>query len=341
MLLTFSFPFLPLRKTNKAQLPDEYNSVINDSVAYDEAIYILFNASTPEYSLCQLRSYLSPACSTQYNVSGMAGGYLASHCEDPNDDMAYLRSVPDAPTDRSTDWRNLAQEWALAMSMNGGISDSNTSTARLLSELVLTAPAVDPPKLDPILPSIAEALAVLCGSTLLLGSTSAGFYHYWGYPSPKLDPGTYQQFNASISSQQYSSGPTQPWQGIFYIVLLVVFITNIFCLVYFIGWRRLVTDFTEAHNMFGLAVNSPPSEKLRGSCGGGPETHQLGIDWHVDMEDSGHYYFTDSNDHRNRESGIFGGDMLRSHAWRRNGSWRAWLGMGKYSRLNSKKKNVL
>ena len=72
-----------------------------------------------------------------------------------------------------------------------------------------------------------------------------------------LDPGIYEKFNATITSQQYTSGVTQKWQGMFYIVLALVFATNVFCLTYFCVRNGLVTDFTELQNLFSLAVNSP------------------------------------------------------------------------------------
>lgn len=61
---------------------------------------------------------------------------------------------------------------------------------------------------------------------------------------------------------------------------------NIFVLVYFIFHRGLVTDFSEPPNLFALAVNSPPSHVLAGSCGGGPEGKQYMVNWFVNHEGS-------------------------------------------------------
>ena len=61
---------------------------------------------------------------------------------------------------------------------------------------------------------------------------------------------------------------------------------NIFVLVYFILHRGLVTDFSEPPNLFALAVNSPPSHVLAGSCGGGPEGKQYMVNWFVNHEGS-------------------------------------------------------
>lgn len=59
---------------------------------------------------------------------------------------------------------------------------------------------------------------------------------------------------------------------------------NIFVLVYFTFHRGLVTDFSEPPNLFALAVNSPPSQALAGSCGGGPEGKQYMVNWFVNHE---------------------------------------------------------
>jgi hypothetical protein len=59
---------------------------------------------------------------------------------------------------------------------------------------------------------------------------------------------------------------------------------NILVLIYFIIHRGLVTDFSEPPNLFALAVNSPPSHVLAGSCGGGPEGKQYMVNWFVNHE---------------------------------------------------------
>jgi len=93
-----------------------------------------------------------------------------------------------------------------------------------------------------------------------------------------------QYFNATLIAQQYASGgvdnPSKAWM----IILFLVFLMNIFVLVYFILHRGLVTDFSEPPNLFALAVNSPPSQALAGSCGGGPEGKQYMVNWFVNHE---------------------------------------------------------
>lgn len=83
-------------------------------------------------------------------------------------------------------------------------------------------------------------------------------------------------------------------------MLALVFATNVFCLVYFCVRNGLVTDFTELQNLFALAVNSPPSARLHGSCGGGPQGDQLNVDFHTMVDDpSGHFYMKEGIDVRN------------------------------------------
>jgi hypothetical protein len=68
------------------------------------------------------------------------------------------------------------------------------------------------------------------------------------------------------------------------VILALVFVMNIFVLIYFILHRGLVTDFSEPPNLFALAVNSPPSHVLAGSCGGGPEGKQYHVNWNINHE---------------------------------------------------------
>ena len=84
--------------------------------------------------------------------------------------------------------------------------------------------------------------------------------------------------------------PNQRWQGVFYPVPFLAFVTNVFCLVYLLLLAGLVTNYSEPQNLFALAVNNPPSGSMSGSCGAGPEGGQLSVDWHVKQDASGHFY---------------------------------------------------
>lgn len=99
-----------------------------------------------------------------------------------------------------------------------------------------------------------------------------------------LDEYQTQYFNASLKAQQYASGGVDDLSKGWMIILVLVFLMNIFVLIYFIIHRGLVTDFSEPPNLFALAVNSPPSHVLAGSCGGGPEGKQYMVNWFVNHE---------------------------------------------------------
>jgi hypothetical protein len=193
------------------------------------------------------------------------------------------------------------------------------------------------------MPSIAEHLAVMAGNTLLMSSTDSTFYHYWNYTAMSLDPGNYEPFNASLSTEQYTSGLTQRWQGMFYVVLLLVFVTNVFCLIYFFLFSGLVTDYTETQNLFALAVNSPPSNQLHGSCGAGPKGEQLNVDWHVKADDqSGHFFIKESGAGKPKGKAVSVGRERGEVAYemRRRGSHNL-KSMNSYSRLSAKRTSWL
>jgi len=310
--------------------PIDFNSVTNISVPKSDSIYILLKSSlTPDYTLCQLRSYLSPTCSTQYNVSGSTGGSISSNCNNPNNTLSYASSHQGrVPISRWADYRDVASEWALSLSLNTGISNANSSTSRLLSQMIIPTPSnassSNPPSLSSEMPSISEALAALSGCTLLLSSLSASYKHYWSHPSNILDPGVYEPFNSSLASAEYTSGPLASWQGIFYLVLVLVFLTNVFCLSYFLGREGLVTDWSEPQNLFALAVNSPQSKRLEGACGAGPENEQLEIDWHVEhVEGSRHFFIKEG------ELGGSGASGMSGAGVEMNSGKRNWWGRQK------------
>ncbi|KAK7409330.1 hypothetical protein QQX98_008509 [Neonectria punicea] len=278
--------------------PYDFNLLTNATVTGSDAIYTLGKtANFNNYTVCQLRSWTSPNCSTQFNISGTTGASMKAHCEDPNDPDSYLRSFDgdqgwSAP---SLDWRWLADQWRLSMDMNAGTMNSNASNARILTQL-----ALQEPKLPTSLPSIAEALAVYASSIVVIGSIDTPFRHYWDYDDPSNvvtgGPGHLATFNASLITQQYTSGHIDNWQNVFYVVLVLVFAINMLCLFYFILRSGMVTDFTEPQNLFALAINSPPSAQLNGSCGGGPRKRHLEVPWRVAYAHSAnHYFFEEAN----------------------------------------------
>lgn len=274
-----------------SKLPKAYNTVLNSTGWYIDSIYLLAASATGEYTMCSLRGSVTTVCSTRYHAS-LSGGNMSAQCEDQQDNLAYIKSYTNA-TDGviSKDWATVADQWATSLSLNAGITDGAASNARLLSQLIPTKQA-----LDPSLPSIAEALAVLSGCTLLLGSTDSPFIHFWNYSTTvaTLAEPQYQAFRAALQTREYTSGGTQQWQGIFYIVLFLTFATNVFCLVYFLVRHGLVTDFIEPQNLFSLSLNSPPSHALDGACGGGPEGEQLIMNWHIKMDREHEHFYIQS-----------------------------------------------
>ncbi len=264
------------------KLPSAYNTIFNHSIGWGpQAVYLLASSATSAYTLCSIRTALTPNCSTRYHSSG-SGGSLNATCEDPHDSFAYNISDPHAPVGMwNQDWAVVATDWGNALSLNAGITDGNSANARLLTQLIPTATS-----LDTSMPSISEALAVLAGCTLLLSSVDAPFIHHWNYSSEVVilkDP-QYQAFNASLQTATYQSGGTQHWQGIFYVVLLLVFAANVCCLAYFLVNGGLVTDFIEPQNLFCLSLLSPPSDVLQGTCASGPDKKHYRIKWNIKLD---------------------------------------------------------
>lgn len=259
------------------KLPIALNTVLNDTGPYGRsAIYVLGASATDSYVLCSIKAYLTPSCSSRYNVSA-SGATLEAHCEDANDHMQYSHTNSTSGNiTTNKDWVDAAQDWSTSLSLSDGLNDANASTARLLTQLILPSAI-----LSPELPSPAEALAVLAGCTLLMGTLDTPFVPDFNYSAPSnilLSP-EYQFFNATLRAQEYASGGSRGYQHGFYIVLIAVFLLNVGVLVYLVAKKGMVTDFSEPVNLFSLAVNSPPSEVMVGSCGGGPRGEQFSVPW--------------------------------------------------------------
>lgn len=154
--------------------PQPHNTVFNYSKIWgQESVYLLATSATGNYTMCCMRVALSPSCSTEYSAS-VSGGSLTSHC-DPDNALAYIKSKPKAPHGVwAPDWVNVASEWELGLSLNTGIVNGNGANSRLLTQLIPTSRA-----LDPSLPSISEALAVLAGGTLVISSLDSPFIHWY------------------------------------------------------------------------------------------------------------------------------------------------------------------
>ena len=297
-----------------AKVPEDYNTLINDTtevagpgnMGYGRtSVYILGKggdvdamgfATKDNYALCELRVGQTPHCFTQYNASSSVGT-LEAICEDPNDDMRYIKSMTNATGVLSADWPNVASMWLRSINMNSGLLNSNSSNARLWTEFILTYSnssinwETNGVQLSMALPSPAEALAVMSGCTLLQSAQDAPFVLFWDYSSPYLNAPQIQYFNASVRAQQYASGGMPGYQRGFHLILFTDFVINIIVLVYWFVHREWYTDFSDPTNLFSLAINSPPSEKLAEcTCGGGERSgERFRYGWKLGRED-GHVF---------------------------------------------------
>ncbi|PKX97901.1 uncharacterized protein P174DRAFT_436347 [Aspergillus novofumigatus IBT 16806] len=286
------------------KLPLANNTITNSTGFWPtNAIYILGAAPnksmTPPYVLCALKAKLSPVCSTRYSAAA-SGASFSTRCENPANPLQYNhrnQSALDGVWDGN--WKNVADEWAKSLSLNSGITDGRASNARLLMQFL---PALDNRtktySLDPKLPSVGEALAVLAGSTLLLGSRNAPFVQFFNYTKTDNDSSALaepvpQYFEATVRAVGYASGGTEQWQNVFYLVLVFAFLTSAIILAFmlFEVRGRQITDFTEPQNLFALAMNSPATAQLQGACGAGPHGRQLNERFYVAMEEEDEHYY--------------------------------------------------
>lgn len=283
-----------------AKLPLAFNTILNFSIpGLWDSLYLLATSGEIKSShmLCSIRGSLTPNCSTYYHAS-MGGGNLTTNCEDLTDAFSYHKSDRTAPNGGlSKDWVNVAVSWILAVNLNDGINNGKSSNARLLTQLMPTSFS-----LDRTTPSISEALAVMAGCTLILSGLGSPFVHFWNYTGANnivTEPQT-QYFNATLRTQDYSSGGTQSWQGLFYVVLMTVFVLNIGCLIWFFIRSNFITDFTEPENLFSISLNSPPSQRLEGACGGGPEKEQIATKWTIRMDQEREHYYVEEGESQPR-----------------------------------------
>lgn len=174
----------------------------------------------------------------------------------------------------------------IGLSLSAGVTKGNASNARILTQMIVTKPDYNTG-----LPSMAEALAVFAGCTLIQSITDTPFVAQdWNYTLNTIEPPQHQYFNASVRAQRYIAGGNQNYQKGFYLVLFMVFFMSLVILLYFLIHKDWYTDFSEPMNLFSLAVNSPPSDKLAGSCGCGPSGEQYRVSWKLN-NDEGHFYY--------------------------------------------------
>ncbi|KAI1812397.1 hypothetical protein GGS20DRAFT_578380 [Poronia punctata] len=367
--------------------PIDHNAVTFKDKEYLDPLYLLAKSSSiNDYTLCEMRSWITTKCSTVFRLSGLSGGKMQAQCSTSSSSSSssssdspysYENVHPSSPKDPyipvpSSDWRNLADEWQLAINLNGGAQNNNASNARMLTNMIVSSSSSSSPE-NSLVPSIAEALAVLATSTLVAGSMDTTFKHSWTHSQNILsDGGEYEPLLARLKTQEYASAHSETWQAVlFYPVLSLVFILNVLCLSYLIfgtalttppsrkgtfssrfrnqnqnrnrndetGEEKgtgkiadgLVTDYTEPQNLFCLAINSPPSRAIAGSCGHGPEGgEELKVSWRVRYSPANNHYYFESSGDCGRSSGVDfeddeGNGGLYGKSYKRLSSRAAWL----------------
>ena len=289
-------------------LPMIYNTVFSHSSNTTDALYVLAainGTSKPDsddkkdanYMVCGISTTLEAGCSTQLH-STFGGNTLSANCK-PNNTRAY-KSGSGQLGKRLRSWLAIATDWGYTLSLDGGSDNANTATGRLLTQLIPTAPTLPTTN-----PSIAEALAIFAGCTLLqsaLGAPPTEAFHFSDADLLKPDSSTqllqpaHATFDAWVQLADYASGAAAQWQGIFYVILTAVFLLAAWCLVYFarsVHAGRMVTDFVEPPNLFALALGSPSSAHLDGACGVGPEGPQFKVPWLIRTDAHGHVVIGD------------------------------------------------
>jgi hypothetical protein len=173
--------------------PMPFNTILNHtSYAWGRsAIYLLGQGGLVEdsanltgvYPLCKLEVDISPRCSTLHSVS-VSGTKAEALCDERASEMAYFRTKTNATTIRGVqNWRDVGTDWANSVSLGVGIMDGNASHARTLMMLPLQPENSSPESfevgLSPLLPSLAETLAVMASDTLLSSLQGAPFVEEW------------------------------------------------------------------------------------------------------------------------------------------------------------------
>ncbi|KAF4983995.1 hypothetical protein FZEAL_700 [Fusarium zealandicum] len=175
----------------------------------------------------------------------------------------------------------------------GGLSNNPSIMTRLVAKT---------PRLPSDSPFMAEALCVFTLASLSSSASGTTFRHTWdyGHIDPRAKDDMFRDFNrtetfqASISSQQYTSGHIGEWQKAFYAVLGFVFVTNLLCLAYYMFHLGLSEDPTDPQAQFALAINCPPSANMAGSCVGCLEKKHMDVPWRISSaSNSSGYCFED------------------------------------------------
>ncbi|KAM0427871.1 hypothetical protein ACHAPT_007330 [Fusarium lateritium] len=261
------------------------------SEGFEDAGYFVFQATRPptNYTLCQMRSWLSTDCSTQLDVSGAGQPIMRAHCGDGDETYKYDPSlhVSSDSIEAPESWISMLDIWKSAISVEQLDRDRVSSALSSIGASTLLTP-----ELPPGAASTAELLSVFLLPTLSLGSLDTQLRHTWDHGQGKdlagiegtnrtYDFNTTETFRAGIRSQEYTSGHINSWQRLFYPVLGLAFALNLLCLGYLLWCFGLIDDITEPQNHFSLAMISEPCKRMDGSYPKGPEKQHLEVPWRV------------------------------------------------------------
>ncbi|KAI5298153.1 hypothetical protein KEM55_003748 [Ascosphaera atra] len=280
--------------------PPPKTNVINFANLPASTIHIVF--PVPEesrtvdnnFTICALKAGLQGGCSTRYHEES-SGGDLRADCSSDNK-YAYRKSNWSDLGFGDSNFASLSISWAEALTLGQGIYAGSVvapvDLTNFVPDMDNTTKALTIPSHKP---TVAEVLGVMAGAVLLGGTQNATFGHtrVTQFLNDTEDP-TYEKFKAlTRASLLQSGGPRQGWQKLFFLVLFIVCVMSLLTCLYlaFQLLGRHITDFTETQNIFTLAVNSPPTSRLAGACGTGPNHAQLGQPWLIDMHEGTNHYF--------------------------------------------------
>lgn len=245
--------------------PSDSNLYANSTMPWGSSIYFISKSRLMDnYTVCEVHSWPAIQCSTRFDVSGTTGMTLETDCSQdidyyPGNSSMYTTN-PDAYVHYmnandtiadSPDWKQIINGWIISLSLDGGLTNSDASVSRMMTEFALREP-----QLNASLPSMAEALSSIIVNTLVTSAIDTPFIHYWHYNETILPGrGELVTFPARVRSQEYASWHTEKWQGIFYIIMTAAFLLNLLCLAYLLR-VGLVKDFLEPTSLFALATAS-------------------------------------------------------------------------------------
>ncbi|RSL45255.1 hypothetical protein CEP54_014353 [Fusarium duplospermum] len=278
----------------------EYHRPNSSSDGTDDAGYLVSNRGEPsaEYALCQMRSWLSTECSTHLDVSGVGQPIMRTHCGDEGDAYRYDPSIYNSSDDTQAPelWPFMLETWRRGVTLERPPQDKLFGIPYIITLGVLLSP-----ELNPLRPSMSELLSVLLLPTLSLAAVDTQLRHTWDHGLGKdfdifdettfaHDFNTTETFRAWVRSQEYTSGHTENWQGLFYLVLGLTFALNLLCLANLFRWLGLIDDITEPQNHFSLAMSSPRSSRMDASYPDGPEKQHWESSWRVSQSSVGNGY---------------------------------------------------